>query len=113
MNFSDKPTIEDVKKAMPSVNRFTVLLYNKTSNSLTTNECGQELFCPGREIDKILPTETALWKHTCRSAYIAGYDWSQPAIPKKKLSSPEEWSWKFQDTKYTLIGPSYQERLFN
>ena len=111
MNFSDQPTIEDVKKAMPSVNRFTVLLYNKASNSLTTNECGRELFYQGREIDEIPPTETALWKHTCRSAYITGYDWSQSAIPKKKLSSPEEWGWKFQDAKYTLIGLSYQERL--
>ena len=101
MKLSDQPTIEDAKKAMPTINRFTVLLYNKTSNSLTTNECRRELFCQGREIDKIPPTEAALWKHTCRSAYIAGYDWSQSTIPKKYLPSPEEWGWKFQDGKYT------------
>ena len=101
MKLSDQPTIEDAKKAMPTINRFTVLLYNKTSNSLTTNECRRELFCQGREIDKIPPTEAALWKHTCRSAYIAGYDWSQSTIPKKELPSPEEWGWKFQDGKYT------------
>ena len=29
MKLSDQPTIEDVKKAMPTINRFTVLLYNK------------------------------------------------------------------------------------
>ena len=80
---SDQPTIEDVKKAMSTINRFTVLLYNKTSNSLTTNECRRKLFSQRREIDKIPPTEAALWKHTCRSAYIAGYDWSQSNIPKK------------------------------
>ena len=43
MKLSDQPTIEDVKKAMPTINRFTVLLYNKASNSLTTNECRREL----------------------------------------------------------------------
>ena len=101
MKLSDQPTIEDVKKAMPTINRFTVLLYNKTSNSLTTNKCRRELFCQGREIDKIPPTEAALWEHACRSAYIAGYDWSQSTIPKKELPSPEEWGWKFQDGKYT------------
>ena len=101
MKLSDQPTIEEGKKAMPTINRFTVHLYNKISNSLTTNECRRELLCQGREIDKIPPTEAALWKHRCRSAYIAGYDWSQSTIPKKELPSPDEWDWKFQDGKYT------------
>ena len=101
MKLSHQPTIEDVKNTMPSINRFTVLLYNRTSNSLITNECRRELFCQGTEIDKIPPTEAALWKHTCRSACIAGYDWSQSTIPKKELPSPEEWGWKIQDGKYT------------
>ena len=74
MKLSDQPTIEEGKKAMPTINRFTVHLYNKISNSLTTNECRRELLCQGREIDKIPPTEAALWKHRCISAYIAGYD---------------------------------------
>ena len=39
MKLSDQPTIEDVKKAMPTINRFTILLYNTTSNSLTIKEC--------------------------------------------------------------------------
>ena len=76
-------------------------MYNKTSNPLTKNECRRELFCQVREIGKIPPTEAALRKHTYRSAYIAGYGWSQSTIPKKELPSPEEWGWKFQDGKYT------------
>ena len=91
MKVSDQSTIEDVKKAMPIINRLTVLLYNKTSYSLTTNECRRELFCQGSEIDKIPPTQAALWKHTCRSTYTAGYDWSQSTIPKKELLSLEKW----------------------
>ena len=101
MKLSDQPTNEDVKKAMPTINPLTVLLYYKTSNSLTKNECRRELFCQGRETDKIPPKEAALWKHTCKSSYIAGYDWIQSTIPKKELPSPEEWGWKFQDGKYT------------
>ena len=75
----------------PTINRFTVFLYNKTSNSLTTNKCRRELFCQVSEIEKIPPTEASLWKHTCRSAYIVGNGWSQSTIPKKELPSPEEW----------------------
>ena len=57
--FSDlnqQPTLMQVQEAMPTIERFTVLLYNRTSNCLKTNECRRELFCQGRSICNIPPT---------------------------------------------------------
>ena len=58
---------------MPMLERFTVILYNYISNSVTTNACRRDLFCKGRLIDNIPPTSAALIKHALGSAYIAGH----------------------------------------
>ena len=50
---SHQPTLTQIQDAMPTIERFTVLLYSRTSNCLTTNECRRELFCQGRSIDNI------------------------------------------------------------
>ena len=98
-------------KAMPTINRFTVLLYNKTFNSLTTNKCRRELFCQEREIDKIPPTEAALWKHTCRSAYIAGMTEISQPFQKKNYHLQINGAGNFKTENIPLIGPSHQKRL--
>lgn len=35
----NQPSLIEVKDAMPTLERFTVLLYSRSSNALTTNEC--------------------------------------------------------------------------
>ena len=94
------PSLNVVKDAMPILERFTVLLYSRSSNALTTNECRRELFCQGRSIDNIPPTGAALWKHVLRAAYYAGYVWSQSLVPIQVLPSPEDWGWKLEDSSY-------------
>ena len=53
ITLSNKSSTTDVRNAIPILERFTVLLYSRTSNVLTTNECRRELFCQGRSIDNI------------------------------------------------------------
>ena len=59
-----QPTFTQTRDAMPTIERFTVLLYSCTSNCLTTNKYRRDLFCQGRSIDNLPPTSAALWKHT-------------------------------------------------
>ena len=87
----------ELEESLPIIERFTVLLYNSTSNCLTTNECRKDLFCKGRSIDSIPPTSAALSKHVLRSSYIAGYVWGQSIIANQVLPNPEEWGWKIVD----------------
>ena len=100
---SNQPTITDVQNAMPTLERFTVLLYSRTSNVLTTNECPREVFCHGRSIDNIPPTGAALLKLVLRSAYIAGYVLGQFMIAHQRLPSPEVWGWKYESSNYIPI----------
>lgn len=94
---SCQPSFTEVEESLPIIERFTVLLYNRTSNCLTTNECRKDLFCKGRSIDSIPPTSAALSKHVLRSSYIAGYVWDQSIIANQVLPDPEEWGWKIVD----------------
>ena len=62
----NEPSLEDVQESFPVLERFTVLLYDRNSNSLNTNECRRDLFCQGRMIDNIPPTSAALFNHVLK-----------------------------------------------
>ena len=51
----NQPSLNEVKDAMPTLERFTVQLYSRSSNALTANECRRELSCQVRAIDNIPP----------------------------------------------------------
>ena len=91
---SQQPTILQVEDAGSALERFVVLLYQRTSNFLTTNECRRDLFCQGRSIDNIPPTSAALKMHTLRASYIAGHVWGQCTIANQVLPDPVDWGWK-------------------
>ena len=78
---SNQPSLDEVQAAVPTLERFTVILYDRTSNSVTTNARRRDLFCKGRLIDNIPPTSAALITHALHSAYIAGHVWGQSTIP--------------------------------
>ena len=89
-----------VEEARPVIERFTVLLYHRTSNLLTTNESRRDLFCQGRSIDNIPPTSEALKMHTLRSSYIAGHVWGQSTLQNQILPEPNAWGWREVDGKF-------------
>ena len=61
---SNMPSEEAFKNCMPDVERFVVLLYDRSSNCETTNEARLELFTNKcRSIDDIPPTSAALFQH--------------------------------------------------
>ena len=88
-----------MKESLPAIERFTVLLYHRSSNCVTANDCRRDLFCQGRSIDNIPPSSSALWKHLLRSSYVAGYIWGQSMISHQALPDVEEWGWKLVDGK--------------
>jgi len=64
---------EDVKK----LERFVVLLYDRTSDVESVNECRQILFAQkGRNIELIPPTEDALYQHIKRAVLQARFIWN-------------------------------------
>ena len=72
---------------MNEVERFVVLLYNRTSDPSCVNEARKRMFAfNNREIHHIPPTRAALKQHVKRSAYQAGLAWGEafladPLVP--------------------------------
>lgn len=59
---------------MAMLERYTVLMYDRTSSSKTVNECRQMLFTKkNRLIDNLPPTRAALKEHTKRAVLQGGH----------------------------------------
>ncbi|EDO40140.1 predicted protein [Nematostella vectensis] len=86
---------------MATIERFTVLLYDRTSSKLTVNEAKKQLFAQkGRPLEALPPSKAALLEHTKRAAYQAGHCWGQSLARSPVLPSPEHWGWALSDGKW-------------
>ena len=88
------PSPETIELWLKPLERFVVLLYDRTGIQGSVNEARKELFTrKGRAIDAISPTQAALMQHIKRTAYQAGHCWSQVMIPNPEIPSPNDWGW--------------------
>lgn len=64
------------EECMAVLERFVVLLYDRTSNLTKVNEGRQELFCKkSRDLECIPPTNAALEQHVRRAVFQGGHVW--------------------------------------
>ena len=69
--------------------RFTVVLYDKTSSLESVNEVRRELLCQkNRTMENIPPTQDALLQHSKHVAYQAGI-WTTSDLAQQQPPSPE------------------------
>ena len=74
------------------IERYVVVLYDKTNSLSFVNEAREELFCrKSRNIDNIPPTQDALLQHTWRAVYQAGVWTSTQA--HQMIPSPNQFAW--------------------
>ena len=85
-------TIDD--DTFQRLQRFVVLLYDRTSSETDVNIARKVLFSKkSRQMNTIPPTKGALREHCKRAAYQAGYVWGQSLLSTPELPSPDEWGW--------------------
>lgn len=89
---------------LDQIQRFIVLLYQRTSELENVNDLRKQLFCQNRSIENIPPTKNALEQHVKRSVYLAGFIWGQALTGNPTLPSPEVWGWK-RNEKDSLLVP--------
>lgn len=81
------------EQVMDIIQRFVVLLYDKTSDIMRVNEARKALFTrKGRSIENIPPTEAALLEHSKRAAY-QGISWEAALEANPTLESPAKTGW--------------------
>ena len=78
--------------------RFTVVIYNKTSDLECVNEVQMELFCQrNRPMERISPTKDALLQHIKCVACQAGI-WTTSELTEQNRPSPESSAWKLDES---------------
>ncbi len=77
---------------MDALERFVVVLYDRTSRKEHVNDYCKHLFTQnGRSIDALPPTREALKQYTKRPAYQAGYCWFQMMRSTPEPPLPSDW----------------------
>ncbi len=83
--------------------RYTVVLYNKSSCLTTVNEARRELFCKqNKSLENIPPTQDTLLQHTKR-VIIQSNIWTTSLSSIQNIPSPGEWGWKKEDNSWKPV----------
>lgn len=84
--------------------RFVVLLYDRSSELSSVNEARLDLFArKQRAYDSIPPSRGALVEHVKRAAYQAGHVWHQALVNQPQLPSSSEWGWRWSSEGYWKV----------
>lgn len=88
----------DIQPFMADVQRFVVLLYDRSSNKTSVNALRKHLFTKkGRPMEALPPSEAALLQHVKRAVYQSGFCWYRSLLVQQNLPSPAEWGWQAGD----------------
>ena len=89
--------------------RFVVLMYDRTSECLEVNEATKQLFIQkSRTLENIPPTKATLEQEIKRACYQARC-WSQALVQNSQLPSPLDWGWIRKKREWHLIWTSLAE----
>ena len=90
------------EESLAVLERFVVLLHDRTSSLLKVNEARQELFCKkSKEFDSIPPTKAALEQHIRRAVLQGAHTWGQTLLCQPALPSPADWGWQRQARRWS------------
>ena len=103
LSLVDQPeTISDA--CMEEIERFVVVLYDRTNALNKVNDARQQLFTKrSRTLENIPPTKAALMNHVMRATFQAGYIWSQSLVRQPLLPNPSQWGWEKQENGWVPV----------
>ena len=86
--------VEEPTEDVGVFERFTILLYDHTSDLISIDEARKHLFTKkGRAMDAIPPTRAVLVQHIKRSVYQGGHCWGKALQVALDLPSPGDCGW--------------------
>ena len=82
-----------------TLERFTVILYDKTSDCQYLNEFRRELFCnKNKSLKNLPPTQDSLVQNVKRTIFQSSI-WALSSDPQYIIPRPSEWGWKREESK--------------
>ena len=89
--------------------RFVVLMYDRTSEATEVNEARKQLFTQkSRTLENMPPTKAALEQHIKRATYQANI-WYKALQPDPQLPSPSDWGWVKEEMGWQPLRTSLPE----
>ena len=79
--------------SMQAIERFVILMYDRTSTCTDVNKARKKLFAKRSSVQRIPPTRAALEQHVKRAVFQGGHVWGQILVPQPVLPSPSSWGW--------------------
>ena len=81
------------EESMSLLERFVVLMYDRTSDIMEVNQARKHLFAhKSRALENIPPTQAALQQQIKRACYQANI-WNQSLVSQPELLNPSNWGW--------------------
>ena len=81
--------------SLERLERFFILQYSKTCGQTRVNKARSYLFqTSARSLDRMPPTQAALYQHIRRALQQAGYIWAQALVLQPVLPPFTDWGWK-------------------
>ena len=85
------------------IERLILLVYEKTSTSLSINQTRRELFClKNVTMERMPPTQNALLQHTKRAVYQA-FIWVTSTQVQQMIPFPRDYGWGQVDNVWSLL----------
>ena len=73
-------------------------MYSKHCAAVSVNEARKLMFTHGlKSLEKIPPTDHALFQHTQRTLLTAAYIWKQPLTRDPNIPDPGQWGWEWNE----------------
>jgi hypothetical protein len=95
--------------SMSQVERFVVLMYDRTSDTMEVNEARKQLFTQkSRTLENIPPTQATLRQHIKCATYQANI-WNHALVPDPELPSPSDWGWVKEAAGWHHSGPPFMK----
>jgi len=98
------PKLVDQSRIIAVIERFVVLLYDRTSDAECVDVCRKHLFArKGRSMESIPPTRDALVQHVKRACFQVVFIWNTALQSCPTLPSPSEWGWMVDGGKWNPV----------
>jgi len=94
-SLSKTPTADKVSNAIPTIQWFVVLMYDRARAKEDVNAARKTMFRQKeRSLENIPPASATLVQHTKRVVYQDGHCWRRCLQSSPVLPSPSDWGWK-------------------
>ena len=81
------------QEVMATIERFIILLYERTSTCTEIDKARRKLFAKRHNVQSIPPNKAALEGHVKRAVYQGGHVWGQVLMSIPELPSLCKWGW--------------------